>query len=438
MVSDLKRMIDQMSREKGVETQVVVKTLEEAVKMAALKRFGPDYNIEVAYDPEQGEIEVFEYKEVVEVVTNQNTQISLEEGRKLDPECQLGDSLGIKMSTEAFGRIAAQAAKQIIMTKLKNAERDVVYDDFKDRRGEIINGIVQSFERGAIIVNLGRTEAVIPPKEQIPRESYRQGDRVRAYILDVSKNPRGHQITLSRTHPNFLSALFQHEVPEIADGIVKIIQVAREPGSRSKISVASRDPDVDPVGACVGIKGSRVQAVVQELRGERIDIVPWDPDPAKLVCNALAPAEIIRVIVDETDQSMEVVVPDDQQSLAIGRRGQNVNLASKLTGWRLNVISEKNYNKALKESYSSLLTIEGVGEKLAADLYQYGFRSPADVAVGSVSDLMAISGMTEEKAVALKEAAKAAAAQREAQTDSVNQTEDIREGSNEEAPSEDR
>jgi N utilization substance protein A len=438
MISDLKRMIDQMSREKGVEPQVVVKTLEEAVKAAALRRFGPGYDIEVAYQPEQGEIEVFEYKEVVEFVTDENKQISVEEGREFDPECQVGDILGIKMSTEAFGRIAAQAAKQIIMTKLKNAERDVVYDDFKDRRGEIINGIVQSFDRGAIIVNLGRTEAVIPPKEQIPRESYRQGDRVRAYILDVNKKARGPQIILSRTHPNFLSALFQHEVPEIADGIVKIIQVAREPGSRSKISVASRDPDVDPVGACVGIKGSRVQAVVQELRGEKIDIVPWDPDPAKLVCNALAPAEIIRVIVDETEHSMEVVVPDDQQSLAIGRRGQNVNLASKLTGWRLNVISEKNYNKALKESYSALLSIEGVGEKLAAELYQYGFRSPADVAAGSISDLMAIGGMTEEKAEAIKEAAKSADAQKEAQGEQVKRIEDIQEGSSEQAPAEER
>ena len=408
----MKRMIDQMSREKGVEPHVVVKTLEEAVKKAAGQKFGSDYNIEVAYDPEHGEIEVFEYKEVVDVVTDKRKEISLSEAREMDPDCQVGDSLGIKLNTEAFGRIAAQVAKQVIMTKLKTAERDVVYEDFKDRRGEIINGIVQSFERGSIIVNLGRTEAVIPPKEQIPRESYRQGDRIRAYILDVSKEKRGPQITLSRTHPNFLSALFQHEVPEIADGIVKIIQVAREPGSRSKISVASRDPDVDPVGACVGIKGSRVQAVVQELRGEKIDIVPWDPDPAKLVCNALAPAEIIRVIVDETNHSMEVVVPDDQQSLAIGRRGQNVGLASRLTGWRIDVISEKNY----KESYSSLLTIDGVGEKLASDLYQYGFRSAADIASGTISDLMAISGMTEEKAQALKEAANAALSAGEARS----------------------
>ncbi|RJR22506.1 MAG: transcription termination/antitermination protein NusA [Desulfobacteraceae bacterium] len=412
MISDLKRMIDQVSREKGVEPQILVRTLEEAVKAAARKKFGPDYDLEVSYDGERGEIEVFEFKEVVESVTNENLQISLDDARKIDPDCEMGDSLGIKMSTETFGRIAAQSAKQVIMQRLKEAERDVVYDDFKDRRGEIINGIVQSFDRGSIIVNLGRTEAELPLKEQIPKESYRQGDRVRAYILEVKKNAKGPQIILSRTHPNFLAALFENEVPEIADGIVQIIQVAREPGSRSKIAVASRDQDVDPVGACVGIKGSRVQAVVQELRGEKIDIVPWDPDPAKFICNALAPAEIIRVIVDETNRSMEVVVPDDQQSLAIGRRGQNVGLASRLTGWKLDVVSEKNYNKALKESYSSLLSVDGVGEKLASELYQYGFRSPQDIAGVSAPDLLIIAGMSQEKAQTLIEAAAKAVSQK--------------------------
>ena len=408
MISDLKRTIDQVSREKGVEPQVLVSTLEEAVKAAARKKFGPDYDLEVSYDVEMGEIEVFEFKEVVDEVSNPALQIGFSDARKIDPDCELGDSLGVKMSTEAFGRIAAQSAKQVITQRLKEAERDVVYDDFKDRRGEIINGIVQSFERGAIIVNLGRTEAELPLKEQISKESYRQGDRVRAYILEVKRNAKGPQIILSRTHPNFLAALFENEVPEIADRIVEIIQVAREPGNRSKIAVASRDTDVDPVGSCVGIKGSRVQAVVQELRGEKIDIVAWDPDPAKLICNALAPAEIIRVIVDETNHSMEVVVPDDQQSLAIGRRGQNVGLASRLTGWKLDVVSEKNYTKALKESYSALLSIEGVGEKLASDLYHYGFRSPEDITGVSASDLMVIAGMNEEKAQALIDAAKAA------------------------------
>jgi N utilization substance protein A len=302
------------------------------------------------------------------------------------------------MDTDAFGRIAAQSAKQVIMQRLKEAERDIVYDDFKDRRGEVINGIVQRFDRGSIIVNLGRTEAELLPKEQIPKESYRQGDRIRAYILDVKQFSRGPQIVLSRTHPNFLAALFENEVPEISEGIVQVMQVAREPGARSKISVASKDPDVDPVGACVGMKGTRVQAVVQELRGEKIDIVPWDADPAKFVCNALAPAEITRVIVDENNRSMEVVVPDDQLSLAIGKRGQNVRLASKLTGWRLDVSSETNYNQALKEGYRSLLMLEGVGDDLASSLYKENFRFAEDVAAASVEDLLQVDGITEEKA----------------------------------------
>jgi N utilization substance protein A len=284
---------------------------------------------------------------------------------------------------------------------LKEAERDIVFDDFKDRRGEIINGIVQRFDRGSIIVNLGRTEAELPPKEQIPKESYKQGDRIRAHILEVKQFSRGPQIVLSRTHPNFISALFENEVPEISEGIVKIMQVSREPGLRSKIAVTSRDSDVDPVGACVGMKGRRVQAVVQELRGEKIDIVTWNPDAAKFICNALAPAEIIRVIVDEANHSMEVVVADDQLSLAIGRRGQNVRLASRLTGWNLDVIGETNYNQTLKEGYKSLLQLEGVGEKRASDLFEYGFRSAEDVAQTSVDELASIKGISEERAATL-------------------------------------
>jgi N utilization substance protein A len=403
MISDLTRMIDLVSREKGVERGVLIRALEEAVRAAARKKYGPDYDLEVNYDEELGEIEVFEFKEVVENVTNEHIQISLEDAHKVDPESELGDSLGIKMDTDTFGRIAAQSAKQVIMQRLKEAERDIVYDDFKDRRGEIINGIVQRFDRGSIIVNLGRTEGELPAKEQVPKESYKQGDRIRAYILDVRQFSRGPQIILSRTHPNLVSTLFENEVPEIPEGIVQIVQVAREPGSRSKIAVASKDGDVDPVGACVGMKGTRVQAVVQELRGEKIDIVTWDPDPAKFICNALAPAEIIRVIVDEDSRSMEVVVPDDQLSLAIGKRGQNVRLASRLTGWKLDVTSETNYNQDLKNGYKSLLDLQGVGEKRASDLYEEGFRSAEDVARATVEDLLSIEGMTEKRATKLIE-----------------------------------
>ena len=398
MITDLLRAIDQVGRDKGIDSKILIEALEEAVRSAVKKRFGPDYELEVSFNREMGEIEVFEFKEVVENVADERFHVSLEEARKLDPESEIGDSLGMKMDTDTLGRIAAQSAKQVIMQRLREAERDAVYGDFKDRKGEIINGIVQHFDKGSIIANLGKSEAELPVKEQIPKETYTQGDRVRAYIYDVKQFSRGPQIILSRTHPNFLSALFESEVPEISEGIVTIMQVAREPGSRAKMAVASKDRDVDPVGACVGMKGSRVQAVVQELRGEKIDIVPWDPDPAKFVCSALAPAEILRVIVDEENRSMEVVVPDDQLSLAIGKRGQNVRLASRVTNWRLDVISEPEYNKALREGYESLLALSGVGEKLATTLYEMGFRSAEDIAKAEAADLATAKGISEKKA----------------------------------------
>ena len=401
MITDLLRTIDQIQRDKGIDSKVLIEALEEAVSSAVKKKFGPDYELEVNFNKEMGEIEVFEFKEVVEKVTDEMSQVSLEEAKKLDPESEIGDSLGMKMDTDTLGRIAAQSAKQVIMQRLREAERDAVYEDFKDRKGEIINGIVQRFDRGAIIANLGKAEAELPVKEQIPKEAYTQGDRLRAYIYDLKPFSRGPQIILSRTHPNFLSALFESEVPEISEGIVTIMQAAREPGSRAKIAVASKDRDVDPVGACVGMKGSRVQAVVQELRGEKIDIVSWDPDPAKFVCNALAPAEILRVIVEEENRSMEVVVPDDQLSLAIGKRGQNVRLASRLTNWKLDVTSESDYNKALKEGYKSLLKLSGVGEKLATTFYGMGFRSAEDIAKAEVADLVVAKGISERKAEGL-------------------------------------
>ncbi|UCE34060.1 MAG: transcription termination/antitermination protein NusA [Deltaproteobacteria bacterium] len=398
MITDLLRTIEQVSRDKGIDAKILIEALEEAVRSAVKKKFGLEYELEVSFNMEIGEIEVFEFKEVVDEVTDERIQVSLEQARELDPESEIGDSLGMKMDTDALGRIAAQSAKQVIMQRLREAERDAVYGEFKDRKGEIVNGIVQRIDKGAIIANLGKAEAELPVREQIPKETYTQGDRVRAYIYDVKQFSRGPQIVLSRTHPNFLSALFESEVPEISEGIVTIMQVAREPGSRAKIAVASKDKDVDPVGACVGMKGSRVQAVVQELRGEKIDIVPWDPDQAKFVCNALAPAEILRVIVDEENRAMEVVVPDDQLSLAIGKKGQNVRLASRVTNWKLDVRSESEYNRLLKEGYKSLLMLPGVGEKLAAALYELGYRSSDDIAKAEPADLASIKGISEKKA----------------------------------------
>ena len=398
MITDLLRTIEQVSRDKGIDAKILIEALEEAVRSAVKKKFGLEYELEVTFNREMGEIEVFEFKDVVDTVTDERLQVSLEDARKLDPESEIGDSLGMKMDTDALGRIAAQSAKQVIMQRLREAERDAVYEDFRDRKGEIINGIVQRFDKGAIIANLGKTEAELPLKEQIPKESYTQGDRVRAYIYDVRQFSRGPQVILSRTHPNFLSALFESEVPEISEGIVTIMQVAREPGGRAKIAVASKDRDVDPVGACVGMKGSRVQAVVQELRGEKIDIVPWDPDPAKFVCNALAPAEILRVIVDEENRAMEVVVPDDQLSLAIGKKGQNVRLASRVANWKLDVNGESEYNKELREGYKSLHMLPGVGDKLATALYEMGYRSAEDISKAEPADLAIIKGVSDKKA----------------------------------------
>ncbi len=397
-MSELKRMIDQVAREKGLDREILINTLEEAMRSAARRKLGSKVEVDVAYNEELGEMEVFEFKEVVEEVDDPDTQISLEEALKLDPECEPGDELGVKVDTADFGRIAAQSAKQVIIQRMKDAERDIIYEDFKDRKGEIINGIVQRFDKGSIIVNLGRTEAVLPSKEQVPREGYRPGDRLRAYVLDVKRISRGPQIILSRTHPGFIQALFELEVPEISEGIVTIEGVAREPGSRTKIGVSSRDRDVDPVGACVGMKGSRVQAVVQELRGEKIDIIAYDPDPAKYVVNALAPAEISRVIVDEVSNTMEVIVADDMLSLAIGRRGQNVRLASKLSGWKIDVKSESKYGEALRDGYRSLLDVVGVGEIRADELFQAGYGSAESLAEADPAELAGVAGVSQERA----------------------------------------
>ncbi len=394
---ELKRIIDQVSRDKGIDKEVLISAIKDAIRSAAKKKFGPRLEIEVEYNDDTGMIEVFQYKEVVNEVDDPSAQISMAEGRKLDPECEVGDSLGIKMDASAFGRIAAQSAKQVIMQRMKDAERDLVFEDFKDRKGEIINGIVQRVDPEGIIVNLGRTEALLPPSEQVPREMYHKGERIRTFLLDVKRQTRGPQVILSRTHPQFLIALFDAEVPEISEGIVQVLSCAREPGSRAKIAVASRESDVDPVGACVGMRGSRVQSIVQELRGEKIDIIPWHPDPAKFATNALSPAQVSRIILNQVTQSMEVIVPDDQLSLAIGKRGQNVRLASRLVGWKIDVKSESKYSKSLKEGYLSLLRIPGVGEITANLLHEGGYNSAREVAETSLEELIQATGLSEKK-----------------------------------------
>ena len=341
MFPELKRLIEQMCKDRGIEKNVIVDALKAAMLTATRKKLGSRVDIEVQYNEEAGEIEVFQFKTVEEKATDPEMQISLVEARReLDGEAEVGDSLGIKLDINTFGRVAVQTAKQIIIQRVKDAEQDNIYEEYKDRKGEMVNGFVQRFEGGSIIVNLGHAEGVIPTSEQISKEIYKRGERIRCYLFDVKKASKGPQIILSRTHPAFLKALFEVEVPEISEGFIEVVSVSREPGKRSKIAVKSRDKDIDPVGACVGMRGSRVQSVVQELRGEKIDIVPYSEDQAKYVCNALSPAKVNRVLMDEDNRAMLVIVPDDQLSLAIGKNGQNVRLAVKLTGWKIDVKSE--------------------------------------------------------------------------------------------------
>lgn len=406
MASELKRLIDQVSREKGIDRQTLIQTLEEAIKSAIKKKYGGKLDLDVTFNEETGELEAFQFKEVVEVVTDPEKQVSVEEALKLDPESALGDELGIRMDTDTLGRIAAQSAKQVIIQKMKDAEREVVYEEYRTKKGEIVHGIVQRVDKNGIVVNLGQAEALLRPKEQIPREVFRQGDRIRAYVLDVKKISKGPQIELSRTHPHLLIQLFHGEVPEVAEGIVSIISAAREPGSRAKIAVISKDPDVDPVGACVGMKGTRVQNVVQELRGEKIDIVPWNMDPAKFVVNALAPAIISKVIIDQTHRNMEVIVPDDQLSLAIGKRGQNVRLASKLTNWHIDVKSESRYERQKQAGYQALLQLTEVTPEMADRLYDAGITSLEEFVAADPVDLQDLMRLTEVTVMSILDQAK--------------------------------
>ena len=428
MQQDLNRVIDQVSKEKGMDRGVIIEALESAMLSAARRTFGQK-QIEAKFNADIGEIELFEIKTVVEQVANVDTEVSLQTARAdLDPEAQVGDELLSKLPSASFGRIAAQVAKQSVIQKVREAEREQIYNEFKNRKGEIYSGIVQRIEKKNIIVNLGRTDAVLPEKEQIPWERYRQGDRIRAYVLDVDMSNKGPQIVLSRTHPGFLIKLFEQEAPEVYEGIVEIKHAAREPGNRAKIAVHSTDPDVDPVGACVGMKGTRVQAVVQELRGERVDIVPWTPDPAEFVCRALLPAKVSKIIQDDEEHTMEVIVPDDQLSLAIGKKGQNVKLASKLTNWQLQVRSESESELEHSQALASLTSIAGVGDMTAELLYQQGFKSAEEVSTADLDALLEVEGIGEEKANAILQAArdhiteKAATAAKAAETAETSET----------------
>jgi len=405
MIHELDRILEEVRKDKDLDKQILIETLEAALLKAAKNRYGHNADIEAHFNPDIGEVELFQFRNVVTEVKNPRSEISLEESKNLDPEAQVGDSLGVKLNTADFGRIAAQTAKQVIIQNIREAERENTYQNYKDRKGELVNGIVQRFDRGDIIVNMGKTEAILPAKEQVPKEHYRQRDRIKAYILDIKKTTKDPQIVLSRTHSAFIAELFKTEVPEISEGIVTIKNISREPGIRTKIAVESSNPDVDPVGACVGSKGSRVQNIIQELRGEKIDIIPWSEDPAKFVCSALAPAEIVEVILYNELRSMEIIVPDNQTSLAIGKKGQNVRLAVKLTGWKIDIKSKSESEGESKDALEELTQIPGIGETSAQVLLNEGYASPSDIIKASAEDLLKLPGFGARKIETIKQAA---------------------------------
>ncbi len=406
---ELLRIADAVAQEKGIPVDSVIRAMEQAIQTAARRKYGHEHEIVAEIDRKSGEVRLYRVLEVVEQVEDPDRQIDLDEAHRRNPLAQVGDRLLDPLPPIDLGRIAAQSAKQVIVQRVREAERERIYAEYKDRVGEIVVGEVKRVERGGILVDLGRAEAYLRREEMIPRESFRVKDRVRAYIFDVRKDARGPMIQLSRTHPGFLIKLFEQEVPEIYEGVIEIKAVARDPGSRAKMAVYSHDSSIDPVGACVGMRGSRVQAVVQELRGEKIDIIPWSSDPATFVVNALAPAEVTKVVLDPEARRIEVVVPDDQLHIAIGRRGQNVRLAAQLTGWDIDLVSEseeaERRTRAFREATQLFQRELNVDEMIAQLLAAEGFLSIEDVAYAEVEELAAIQGFDEEIARALKERA---------------------------------
>jgi N utilization substance protein A len=418
---ELLQIADAVAREKGIDRGIVIAAMEDAIQKAARSRYGSETEIRAEINPKTGEMRLSRLLLVVDQVENDSTQIAVEDAKRRNGAAQAGDYIAEQLPPLEYGRIAAQSAKQVIVQKVREAERDRQYQEYKDRIGEVANGIVKRVEYGNVVVDLGRGEAIVRRDEMLPRETFRNGDRIRAYIYDVRREPRGPQIFLSRTHPQFMAKLFLQEVPEIYDGIVEVKAVARDPGSRAKIAVISRDSSVDPVGACVGMRGSRVQAVVNELQGEKIDIIPWTHDPANFVVNALAPAEVAKVVLDEDRNRMEVVVPDQQLSLAIGRRGQNVRLASQLTGWDIDIVTEQEesehrqaeFEKRTRLFIDALNVDEVVGQLLASE----GFNSVDELALVDEKEIAGIEGFDEDTARELQNRAREYLAKEEAELD---------------------
>ena len=437
MSQELIHVIDQISKEKGISKEMVIEAVESALVSAAKKKYGAQ-RIAVQIDPKRGDIVMYAYKKVVQDVVNADEEITLDEALTLYPEAQMDGEVPLQVEFQGFGRIAAQTARQVIVQKVREAERDVIFKEFNDKIGQLVNGIVLRHEKGAYYIDLGKTEAVLPAREQVPRESYRRGDRVRAFVMEVRDTSKGPQVVLSRAHPDFVSRLFEMEVPEIYENIVEVKGVVREAGDRTKIAVSSKESQVDPVGACVGMKGSRVQAVVRELRGEKIDIIPWSEDPRIFIAKALSPAVVEKVGVTEEDRSALAVVADSQLSLAIGKKGQNVRLAAKLTGWKIDILSESEYDQerqkereqeieaaiveetrkmaveteaaetleaqatesdaANAETGVDLTVIDGVGQKTAEQLKASGYDTVEKIAAMSDEEILAVPGIGEKTA----------------------------------------
>ena len=423
---EMLQVADAVAREKAIERDQVLIAMEQAIQKAARAKYGAEHDIRVNIDRQTGEISLMRYRQVVEAIENEATQIELPEAQTKNPDAKVGDFLTDSLPPIDFGRISAQTAKQVIVQRVREAERERQYNEYKDRVGEVVNGIVKRVEFGNVTVDLGRAEAVLRRDEIIPREVFRVSDRVRALIYDVRKETRGPQIFLTRTRGQFMAKLFAQEVPEIYDGIIEIKAQARDPGSRAKIAVLSNDSSIDPVGACVGMRGSRVQAVVGELQGEKIDIIPWSSDPATFVVNALAPAEVTKVVLDEEDHRIEVVVPDDQLSLAIGRRGQNVRLASLLTGWKIDILTEKEESERRQEEFKtrSALFVEAldVDDVIAGLLVTEGFAKVEDLALVAIDDLSGIEGFDEDLAAEIKKRAEAWVEKRNKELDKKRRT----------------
>ncbi|MFO1184831.1 MAG: transcription termination factor NusA [Bauldia sp.] len=418
---ELLQIADAVAREKAIDRGIVIAAMEDAIQKAARSRYGSETDVRAEINSKTGEIRLQRLLKVVDKIENTATDIGVDEARAKNPAAQVGDFIAEPLPPMDFGRIAAQSAKQVIVQKVREAERDRQYDEFKDRIGEIVNGQVKRVEYGNVIVDLGRGEAIVRRDELIPRETFRPGDRIRAYVYDVRREQRGPQIFLSRTHPQFMAKLFGQEVPEIYDGIITVKAVARDPGSRAKIGVISRDSSIDPVGACVGMRGSRVQAVVNELQGEKIDIIPWSPDAATFIVNALQPAEVTKVVLDEDAERIEVVVPDDQLSLAIGRRGQNVRLASQLTGWDIDILTEQEESerrqKEFQERTQLFMNALDVDEMVAQLLASEGFSAVEEIAFVDQGEVASIEGFDDDTAAELQSRAKEYLAKLEAEQD---------------------